>query len=307
MSILSFIQTQYGFNDVEWEATDHLFHTERGLKKILLWKDHELASWHSQWRDELGKIDSVFIDRMILTKTGQKIVQYEDKWLTCHDASRSFFPIKGNEVVLGHFIGSLLSSASHHHTNTPTNQQHLSIDEGISSIKALKKVKWENSFDILIKCLPSAKRRLKYSHSLKSNVATEGIPYMPPLPIPSHVRQLYGQLFWEPGQEAPTVGFESLITFLSHSLNELGDKRMMNLLDAMDAHYSLKGETGQRLIADLVYPSEWLTCLRALMVEEDPDRIGDILAKFKTEWDHHSILLKVLNQWMDSDREQVAT
>lgn len=308
MSILSFVQQHFGFKDVHWEITDSLLHTNRGLKKVLLWDDYDLADWHSRWRYDLSSIDFVYIDRMIISQSGQLILRYGNQWLTCHDASRSYFSVKGNEEDWGKFIGLLLSKSTHHQNQRNHTSSHplKNLDEGLASLRSLKEAKWEASFNILIKCLPSAKKRLKHSTTLADETVGYGLPFVPEFPNPTQVKELFGRLFWEPGQTQPTLGFHSFIEFLGQWLKNADEKRMFQLLDHIDTYYELSGENGNRLLSDLLYPSEWLACLRVLEGEEDTETIQDILTQFKKQWDQKSRLLAVFYQWLEGKRKQVA-
>lgn len=306
MDMLRRIKMEYELSDVKWDMKNDTIHSDRGRKKLRIWKDKQLLEWHVKWRDELGKHSGFLVDRMIRTKSSEPFIITDVGWLSLHDFVEEKLPSKGKEKEWGKFIGAALKTGMKQneecHRMKKTNE--LTLKEIRGSIERLPLIDPMTKL-VLERSYFEAKNRIRKAKSLIDHAKHIKQPILAPFTTIKETRQIFLYLFLECGVGHPIRGYQPIRKLFIDWLEQNGEESLRKLVNEIDNHFSLKKEHGFLLLADILMPFEIESTIHTLHQVKTELEMNRVMTNFYNSWETSRKLVLFLSKWMESDREKV--
>lgn len=304
MDLINTLENEYELYGVRWKERPHVIITDFGEKRLRYWKEEECLKWHVKWRDESSKGSGAVPDRMIRTRNGDHAIYDGKQWITLHDYADT--PFGCDEVERwGHFIGRLLS-ASLKAQLEPGHDMKIEVPVfNIENALHVTQKYMEGNFRCITSSIYEAKQRIQFSEALKSKVRRSRLPILEKELSIKNGKRIFHFLFYQGGDEWPVKGYMPVRSFLLEWLEHTSTASLKLLLSEVNKHFSLEGEQGLLLLAEIVTPWELYDCLNQLD-NSSLERMVEGLKKYEELWGLNRTLLKTVTEWFDENRRKVA-
>ncbi|MFC7371261.1 hypothetical protein ACFQPF_06200 [Fictibacillus iocasae] len=305
MEMLNLLKDRYGLADVTWKDHPSIINSSSGCKKIRFWTDKNLLLWHTAYRDEAGKKDSPFLDRMIRTIKGESSVPFQEKWLTLHDCSEEPYDMIGFEKDWGALLSKLLTAGQKNYAHMVLQPDASEFDFQSLLDFALPLTKTSSSLSMIRLSLAEARKRTQQALSLIRLADGCEPPVLNQEISTKNGWKVLNFLFFEAGAGVPVRSFEPLKQFLQEWIASCGSSSLKKLLTEVNKGFPLHEEQGLLLTAEIMMPKELDKCIRQLQTGGLEETVL-CMDRFAREWELNRRLLMAVTEWMDDNRKKVA-
>lgn len=300
------IKMEYNLTDISWIAENSIFQSEKGKKRIRIWKDKQLLQWHIKWRDQLSIQSGILLDRMIRTKSGEPFFISDKGWVSIHDEIEERYPTKGKEEEWGKLIGHTLANG----INTSDDCQRFKKQEPLSLKTVMVRIEQLPIIDpiakhVLERSYFEAKKRSQKAHQLKDHIQQKKNPILPAVLSIENARQVFSHLFWISGKEQPERGYKPIRNFLEKWYEKNGEPSTVQLLDCINNYFCLKEDNGILLLSECLIPYEIEQIVSRLSLCKTDDEINEEMDRYFKSWETTRKLVLLLSNWIEKDRERV--
>jgi hypothetical protein len=305
MDMLRQIKLEYELSDLNWITVEEVFNSDRGKKRIRIWKDKQLLQWHVKWRDEISKQSGILLDRMIRTKEGNPFFISDKGWVSIHDEIEEPFPTKGKEAQWGRLFGTILASGLEQSLDCQRvkKQEPLTLSHVRGSIEQLSLIDPMTKL-VLERSYFEAKNRIRKALILKDGIQQKQ-PILTPLCSIVQAKQVFFNLFWVCGDDQPVRGYEPIRRLLEEWYIENGEESTIKLVESMNSFFPLKEEQGLILLAEFMMPYEFERTIQQLSKCTTTNETSNVIEQYFKNWEVSRKLVLLISKWIEKEREKV--
>ncbi|OIJ10586.1 hypothetical protein BKP37_18825 [Anaerobacillus alkalilacustris] len=306
MDMLSRIKMEYDLSELTWIKENTIFQSERGKKRIRIWKDKQLLEWHVNWRDEISKQSGFLLDRMIRTRDRKPFFICDKDFVSIHDEIVEPYPTKGKEQEWGRLIGHALTyginQSNENHCFKKSEPLPLKTVRGsleqLSLLDPMAKLVLERSY-------LEAKKRNEKANLIQKRVQEKKLPVLTNFSKLEDARQVFFHLYWICGSEQPIRGYKTIRNLLEKWYSKNGNHSTVELLDSINRYFSLKEDHGLLLLSELLMPHEFEETVAKLFTCKSVNEMPEIINQYFSRWKTTRELVILLSKWIEKDGERV--